>query len=37
VTYARFVEQGGLRMPAKIGIEGERARLRVIVDRWDLH
>jgi outer membrane lipoprotein LolB len=35
VTYGRFVERAGVTLPAKIAIESARARLRVIVDRWD--
>jgi outer membrane lipoprotein LolB len=35
VSYSRFVERAGVVMPAKIAIESARARLRVIVDRWE--
>lgn len=35
VTYSRFVEQSGMPMPAKIAIEGVRARLRLVLDHWD--
>jgi outer membrane lipoprotein LolB len=34
VQYERFTEHAGLPMPAKIVIESERARLRLIIDRW---
>ncbi|MCC7256760.1 MAG: outer membrane lipoprotein LolB [Gammaproteobacteria bacterium] len=36
VTYGRYVETAGLAMPGRIVLENTRARLRVVVDRWQL-
>jgi outer membrane lipoprotein LolB len=34
VTYDRFTEQGGLAVPAKIILQNDRARVRLVIDRW---
>jgi outer membrane lipoprotein LolB len=36
VRYERYVESGGWPMPARLTVESERARLRVVIDRWCL-
>ena len=37
VTYDRFGEAIGLPMPAKLTLQSERARVRLVIDRWDLN
>lgn len=34
VTYERFSEVLGIPMPAKLTLQGARARVRLIIDRW---
>lgn len=36
VSYERYGEVAGLRMPLRLTLEGAQARLRVVVDRWCL-
>lgn len=36
VRYERYVDAGGWPMPARLTVESDRARLRVVVDRWCL-
>lgn len=36
VSYERFVQQDGMRLPAKLTVENEQARLRLVIDRWCL-
>jgi outer membrane lipoprotein LolB len=35
VTYERYVEVSRLSMPAKIVLQNPRARLRLVIDRWN--
>lgn len=34
VSYERFALAGGLHMPARLTAQNERARLRLVIDRW---
>lgn len=34
VDYARFSERSGYWMPRKVTVQNDRARLRLVVDRW---
>jgi outer membrane lipoprotein LolB len=36
VTYERFSEARGLPMPARLTLQSERARVRLIIDRWEI-
>jgi outer membrane lipoprotein LolB len=36
VTFDRFSEAAGLPMPAKLTLHNERARVRLVIDRWEL-
>jgi len=36
VRYDRFADAGGWPMPVRLVVEGERARLRMVIDRWCL-
>jgi len=35
VTYGRYVEVANLLMPARIEMQNPRARLRLVIDRWN--
>jgi outer membrane lipoprotein LolB len=36
VTYDRFNEAAGVPMPAKLTLRNDRARVRLVIDRWEL-
>jgi outer membrane lipoprotein LolB len=36
VTYERFVQTAGMPMPAKLTLQNDRARVRMVIDRWEL-
>lgn len=37
VTFDRFNEAAGLSMPAKLTLQNEHARVRLVIDRWELN